>query len=310
MLRICGIAALGACAALVGIESAGGAFPGTNGRIVFARGSVIETINPDGTGLTTVIEGASAPAWSPDGTRLAYSRGCRIYVAAQDGSGPRVVTTGRQCAREPAWSPQGDRLVFTRRLAARGGIEATALFVVSADGGTARRLTQRTLTARRLKNRRNWADDDGPVWSTGDLIAFSRSTATQNGQLHLVRSDGGGLRRLTRASSSVSHVDPSWSPDGRTIAFAKRGGGLAPGSDVFLVEADGAGERPLSSTVGGFTYTPAWSPDGAFVCIYVGTHEAHSNVLAIVARDGSLVRVLSAGRGNAPDWQPLRTSSS
>jgi hypothetical protein len=67
MRRIFGMVGLAAAATFVGVDSAGGAFPGVNGRIVFARGSILETVTPDGTGLTPLLASGAHPAWSPDG---------------------------------------------------------------------------------------------------------------------------------------------------------------------------------------------------------------------------------------------------
>lgn len=292
--------------ALLAAGSAGAAFPGANGRIVFARGSVVETINPDGTGLTQVLANAANPAWSPDGKRLAFSRGCRIFVAAEDGSGERALTSGKQCDGGPAWSPTGDALVFTRRIARRGTARAVALYVMRDDGSVQRRLTQRALTGRRLKRVKNWAVDSDPAWSSAGVIAFARGTATVNDTIYVVGANASGLRRFIRPSARALSIEPSWAPDGRTLAFTKRFRRPAGLDQVFLAEADGTGERALSEAVAGSNSGPAWSPDGSFVCLDIGFSDLYSNVLVIVRRDGSLVRVLEGARGgDVPDWQPL-----
>jgi Tol biopolymer transport system component len=90
------------------------------------------------------------------------------------------------------------------------------------------------------------------------------------GELYVVNTDGSGLRRLARFASASLH--PSWSPDGRTIAFERRVGPIGappPGNgacfrvchvEIFVVNADGSGLRNLTGNAGG--YVPAWSPDG------------------------------------------------
>jgi Tol biopolymer transport system component len=224
-----------------------------------------------------------------------------------DGSGARALTSGRQCDSNPTWSPAGDSLVFTRRVALRGPALAVALYVMRADGSGQARLTQRALTGARLKRVRNWAVDSSPSWSSGGLIAFARGTATVNDTIFVVRPGGSGLRRLTRRSASASHLEPSWSPDGGTLAFTKRFRGPAGLDQVFLIESDGTGERTLSEDVAGINSAPAWSPDGSYVCLRIGASDAtYSFRLVVVERDGSFVRPLDDTRGaDVPDWQPL-----
>jgi Tol biopolymer transport system component len=310
MGRVVGVAALAVGAALVGIDSAGGAFPGANGRIVFARGSAIETIDPGGTAVAPLIANGAHPAWSPDGSRVAFSRACRIFVADANGSGERALTNGRQCDSDPAWSPAGDALVFTRRIARRGSAVAVALYVMRDDGSGQARLTQRGLTGRRLQRVRNWAVDSSPSWSTRGVIAFARRTQTVNETIYVIGTGGAGLRRLTQPSTRASHLHPSWSPEGATLAFTKRLRGLAGVDQVFLIEANGTSERMLSEDVAGSNLAPAWSPDGTMLCLEIGFSDLYSNVLVIVRRDGALVRVLEAARGaDVPDWQPLPSTS-
>jgi Tol biopolymer transport system component len=306
MRRIFWVSAATASAALLGIGPAGGAFPGANGRIVFARGSAIETIDPGGAATAPLIANGAHPAWSPDGRRVAFSRACRIFVAGADGVAEQALTNGRPCDADPAWSPAGDALVFTRRIARRGSATAVALYTMRADGSGQARLTQRALTGARLRRPRTWAVDASPAWSTRGVIAFARRTQTANETIHVVATGGTGLRRLTAPSARASHLHPAWSPDGATLAFTKRFRGLAGVDQVFLIEANGTGERELTNNVSGSNAAPAWSPDGTMLCLEIGFSDLYSNVLVIVTRDGGLVRVLEGARGaDFPDWQPL-----
>jgi Tol biopolymer transport system component len=174
---------------------------------------------------------------------------------------------------------------------------------MGADGTGQRRVTQRALTPRRLRAPRNWADDSGPAWSVENVIAFARSTSLQLETIYRVRPDGGGLRRLV-APRSARQEEPAWSPDGRMLAFTRRGGRLGPTSDVRVISADGTGDRPLTEAIGNIS-SAAWSPDGAFVCVYAFHPDVAPNNLVILRSDGQMVRVMREAPGNAPDWQPL-----
>src|SRR5262245_54531352 len=104
-LRILALAIVGAL--VLGVAAGPGpakrsTFPGANGKLAFATGGELSTVNPDGSGKTLVIGRArgfvpTSPAWAPDGNRIAFqnsvgSTGGIWYVNA-DGSSPQRVTT-------------------------------------------------------------------------------------------------------------------------------------------------------------------------------------------------------------------------
>ena len=97
-------------------------FPGPNGAILYGSGGQIFRVNPDGTGnvaLTPSGPGDSGPAWSPDGTHIAFDRclasgGCyaHIWVMNADGSGAHAITSGYNDFNA-VWSPDGTRIAYT-----------------------------------------------------------------------------------------------------------------------------------------------------------------------------------------------------
>src|SRR5262245_46423851 len=98
------------------------AFPGKNGKIAFACGGIC-TINPDGTAETRLVADGSDPAWSPDGTKIAFTIYKRdqfgasvgdIYVMSADGTAVTQLTANTLDDRQPAWSPDGGKIVFSR----------------------------------------------------------------------------------------------------------------------------------------------------------------------------------------------------
>jgi dipeptidyl aminopeptidase/acylaminoacyl peptidase len=90
------------------------------------------TILPD-TSPTTPAPMPTMPAYSPDGSRLAYVRNGDIVVAAADGTSPRRLTTTPQADSAPAWSPDGRLIAFERRSGTR-----SVIVVKRADGGSER----------------------------------------------------------------------------------------------------------------------------------------------------------------------------
>jgi Tol biopolymer transport system component len=88
-------------------------FPGLNGAIAFVSGGDIWTVNPDGSGMTQVTSGPEddgGPAWSADGSTIAFSRAdgggrADIWLVRPGGLPVRLTDTPSFAERLPAWSP-------------------------------------------------------------------------------------------------------------------------------------------------------------------------------------------------------------
>jgi Tol biopolymer transport system component len=117
----------------------------------------------------------------------------------------------------------------------------------------------------------------------GRIVFVSRS------EIWTMRPDGNGLRRLTR--NNLEERCPSWSPNGRWIAFTRHG--IRP-PDLFVMRADGRAVRRVAHTVGSDS-CPEWSPDRrrlVFVSLYVNTTSGgHHDVFTIGTNGRGLRRL-------------------
>ena len=221
------------------------------------------------------------PAWSPDGTRIAFTSDrtgrSGIYVMRSNGTQTRMLSISDAGDVRPSWSPDGRRIVFARSAQGR-------LYVIDADGRNLRPITQGV-----------YASDSDPAWSPdGTRIAFVRRPRGGGvAAVYLIGTDGRGLCRLTPFTKSVYW--PAWSPDGSRLTYTNRNGS---GFAIAVVRADGRELRTL--TPEGLDFTPTWSSDGTKIVF------AREATLFVMNADGSGVRRLTSGItiDDSPTWQP------
>jgi dipeptidyl aminopeptidase/acylaminoacyl peptidase len=289
----------------LGASPAGAAFPGANGRLVFAEfasipdegeSDSIRTVTRRGSGERTILscdliadldcDGYGTPSFDASGARIALSSGSSLATVDADGSNLRVLAQLTANDAEPAWSRDGQHLAFTGVASQRSRI-----FVVDRNGEGVR-----ALPAGRY-------GDSSPAWSPrpsrgGGLVAFSRCMTRRCGRsdLFLVRADGTGLRRLTFRGGD----EPSWAPGGRRLAFERC---VRRTCGVYTI---GLAGRRLHKLLERGAYSPAWSPDGKRIAFLSG-----SGALRVTRANGRAESRLVIGSPTYgalgdPDWQPRR----
>src|SRR5262245_34267135 len=218
----------------------------------------------------------SEPAWSPDGSRIAFvhsdgsSGGSQIYVMNADGS--NVVQRTNAGGASPAWSPDGTRIAFA----------SDRIYVMRVD--------QDWWNPMPLGFDRGFIGQ--PAWSPdGTKIAFVSDSRAFDffSDLYVMNADGSDVRLLLACpffACSTYYFQPAWSPDGGTIALTACGGFFIcfPDSTVALVNADGSGLRSIARA-GGFT-RPSWSPDGSRIAFGSSQCPECPSTIQYVTRDG------------------------
>jgi len=275
-----------------------------------------------------------SPRWSPDGRYLAFvsRRGEKnqLFLAPLDGGEPRQVTKARFGISQPTWSPDGKRVAYVARVGEykeskeRNPIERAAprvirdlrykldgigffderrlhIFTVDIESGAETQVTDG-----------DW-NDEQPSWSPdGQRIAFVSDRERDRHQrqwrmdVWVARSTGGRARKLTRSRGSASY--PTFSPDGRLIAFVGHENGeagSAKNAHLLVIPAEG-GKAPRSlsaptdrSVIGhpvalsGRAF--AWLPNGKSLLFLAGDRGTVALYRADVA-GGSVSKVLGGER--------------
>ena len=258
-----------------------------------------------------------SPAWSPDGTRIAFyserDGNAEIYIMNADGTAVTRLTRTRADEGYPAWSPDGRTISFDSDR--DGNFD---VFAMNPDGSNVRPLT------------RHRARDVSATWSPdGTAIVFmsdredggfdvyrapadassspARLTRTGSAWFTVFAPDGrtltfhvgrdvhtmpvpsGEMKRLT--TDPANGMYPSWSPDGRRLAFMSWRNGK---TEIFTMKADGSEQKVLVSMDRGDAVDPRWSPDGsriAFVHMPDGMNGGAAIVCTVNA-DGTALRHL------------------
>jgi Tol biopolymer transport system component len=266
---------------------------GVRGRLAFVRAGDIYIYDPTNESTVQLTSGGhyGHPAWSPDGGRIAFAQQdpspVRSYVINADGSGRQLVGEGGS----PAWSPDGRRLALAGRRDGQG-----AILVKSMDDPN--QPVVRIGFDRGYHDFPAWSPDGTRIAFVSDWTAFDFAY-----DVYIANADGSGeVEQVTDGffgnqknwPSYTIYAQPSWSPDGRSLAVVACHEWQYDScaiSRVGVMAVDGSGFQLLANATG--FARPGWAPDGSAVVFSrtCWSHNCPSEVFD-VALDGTNERLL------------------
>jgi len=225
-----------------------------------------------------------SPAWSPDGTQLAYvsfeARKPVVYVHDVTSGHRRLLANFKGSNSAPAWSPDGRSLAVTL---SRDGV--SQLYLISASGGEPRRLTQ----SQSIDTEPTFSPDGGTIYFVSDRGGVP--------QIYKMPVAGGAAQRVT--FSGDYNVSPAVSPDGRWLAYISRAGGYR----LHVMELASGNVTALSDATE--DENPSFAPNSRLI-VYA-TRQNGSGTLMTTTLDGK-IKARLAGQGadiREPSWGPF-----
>ena len=262
----------------------------------------IYLMSADGSNLTQLTDDPAAdthPSWSPDGRRIAYVSLDRRHLGeythdlrAMNADGTNdvaLIARSDDVLRSPVWSPNGQYIAFNEDNAGR--IPQIAVFDLNSRSAE-------TLTSLFKAENPLWSPDRQHILFEAIDRSKLYSSIPEQSDVFVIDADGSTLANLT--DDDGWDRSPSWSPDGRRIAFSSDRNGEY---DIYVMNANGSAVTQLTDAPGR-DFLPSWAPDGQRIA-FLSTRDGDSGIY-IMDSDGSNQTLLSDSPGNIGllNWSP------
>lgn len=220
-------------------------------------------------------------------TKVLFVLADAIWSVDSDGANLSRTSRGTGRALSPTWSSDGRRIAYNE-MRDHGGV----IVVQTVASGS------RQVVPRPTGNGQAMTPAFSPDGSTM-VYAISGENGTDLFAVDVARMCC--VRPLTATGKLADNINPTYSPDGRRVAFMS----TRPGrGQIYVMDADGANQRALVNFDGdGSAYSPEWSPDGGRVAFHRDIAGGR-HVLVYDFGTGRATAVTSAGRNEDPSWAP------
>ncbi len=276
-----GVASSSITATAIPLDSIAGL---NTGKIVFTlhneqgKAQGIFLVCADGFRKVKAAEGATQPALSPDGTRIAFRAKGNIWTANIEGSG-KVMIAGSSGGIHPSWSPDGQMVAF----AVRGDDQRWHIYASPADGqGEAEEMVL------------GWS----PAWGPQGWFAYTGCDENENCGIWVVK----GEAKPLRLTADPHDIGLAWSPDGKQLAYMSDHDG---DWNIYTVTVPGGYVKRLTDDPG-CDGLPAWSPDGGYIA-FVSDRDGSWGIY-LMRPDGSEQKKIFDLGAEYPDWLEDRIS--
>jgi TolB protein len=259
-------------------------------RVIFTRGGTLWSVDSDGQNVVPVpgVGSALGPVWHPNGTTIGYTEmlddGTRVVVRDLVRGTSRRYVRDRGTNVSPAFSPDGKQLAFA------SGDDGTDIYVTPLDASEA---PFRVTVGRGSTNSQPTFAPDGK------RIVFTTSRLGPQ-QLYITDSDGANPELLTTSGfgDQLYRADPSWSPDGRFVAFSTQIEGR------FQIATIGLRDRAVKQhTIDGVNEDPSWAPDARHL-VFTSSRTGTKQLWVLDTESGRLRQLTSGPASRMAAWSP------
>ena len=269
-------------------------------------------------------------SWSPDGTKIAFDRDGDLFTVDVESGEETRLTRDQGREVDPTWSPDGQRIAYVgvspteievpRRevgglIAGGFTINPFELFVMDADGGNRRQVTDDILAERSVE----WSGHDKLVYCVG--IGWHPYPRERIG-VHEISLDGGTARMITEEQDMSSGIhawdyyDPALSPDGQRLLLVRERNintwvdppVLSKRTDLVLIDIATGDQTVLTEDSifnevrTSFVRAPSWSPDGSRILFVADGNGFWADLYVMEADGSSLIRVMDENPRNPAGW--------